>query len=91
LSDKAKINMKSPQGSEMERKSDRQVRKSSPEDQMDCLIRLAKASSAKHQNQNGRPEMVGNGEEVSRSVRKNRVMKEKKLAKVDCPTKPKSN
>jgi hypothetical protein len=44
----------------------------------------------KHQNRNGRPEREENGEEVGRSVRKNRVMKEKKLAKADGLTKPKS-
>jgi len=53
------------------------------EDQMDCSVQLAKEVSTKHQNQSEKPVRVGNGEEVGRSVRKNRVMKEKKLAKVD--------
>jgi hypothetical protein len=52
---------------------------------------LSKVTSSKHQNQDRKPERVGNGEEVSRSVRKNRVMKNWKLAKVEGLTKLKSN
>jgi len=42
---------------------------------------LAKVTFSKHQNQNGKPERVGKDEEVGRSVRKNRVMKDKNLQK----------
>jgi len=42
---------------------------------------FAKTVIANHQNQNGKPERVGNGEEVSRSVRRNRAMKERNLQK----------
>jgi hypothetical protein len=73
--------MKDPQGLEMMRKSVRQVGKRSPEDKVDCSIRLEKVSSSNHQTQNGRPERVGNRGEVSRSVRKNRVMKDENLQK----------
>jgi len=51
------------------------------ENQVNCSMLFAKTVIAKHQNQNGRPERVGNGEEVSRSVRKNRAMKEGNLQK----------
>jgi len=43
------------------------------------LMFLAKVTLSKHQNQDGKPEKVGNGEEVGRSVRKNRAMKDKNL------------
>jgi hypothetical protein len=45
------------------------------------LMFLAKVTLSKRQNQDGKPERVRNGEEVGRSVRKNRVMKDKNLQK----------
>jgi len=43
------------------------------------LMLLAKVTLSKSQNQDGKSEKVGNGEEVGRSVRKNRAMKDKNL------------
>lgn len=42
---------------------------------------LAKVTGANRQNQNGKSEKVGKDDEVGRSVRKNRVMKDKNLQK----------
>jgi len=45
------------------------------------LMFLAKVTLSRSQTQNGIPEKVGNREKVGRSVRKNRVMKDKNLQK----------
>jgi len=42
---------------------------------------LAKETGTKHQHQNLKSEKIGNGDKVGRSVRKNRVMKDKNLQK----------
>lgn len=84
MTDKANDKSEIPQGNYGKSKPDGQVRIRVPHDQMDCLMQLAKEASFKSSESRFKhPKECRNGEEVGRSVRKNRAMKEKKLAKVD--------